>query len=528
MRCIVLTYKALYRTWRPQNFKDIVGQQHITKTLQNALAHGRVAHAYLFCGPRGTGKTTTAKVLAKAMNCTGGEITEPCNQCDNCRGVNEGSSVDVIEIDAASNRGIDEIRDLREKVKFTPAAGRHKVYIIDEVHMLTDQAFNALLKTLEEPPSHVTFVLATTEAHKVPVTILSRCQRFDFRRIKQEEIIERLREVTAGTGIGVEEEALQLIAKAAEGGLRDALSLLDQAAAFSEDIVKATDIHSILGTVQQDILVRMTNYLAGGQTGEALELLGEISDRGKDLRLFAREMTNFLRSTLIENIETRNGINDNESLYNLLQILVQAEQEMKWSSQPTLILEMAIIKGSRPELNASPESLARRVAELERRIELGIVLDRNNSEYIPSEPKMKKLNTNQEAPSIEENPVTVQPAPRTTAADKAPERQVGKGSVEKITKAWDILLKGIKEGRKMQLWTILNKGQPPMEVVDNLVTFYFEEEFEFRAVDKPESRKYLEWLLGKHFGEQWEVRCIQGKKTSKAKKPEDDPIYLKP
>lgn len=490
-----MTYKALYRTWRPQNFKDIVGQRHITKTLQNALLNNRVAHAYLFCGPRGTGKTTTAKVLAKALNCTNGNPAEPCNICDNCRGVNDGSSVDVLEIDAASNRGIDEIRDLREKVKFTPAAGRHKVYIIDEVHMLTDQAFNALLKTLEEPPSHVIFVLATTEAHKVPVTILSRCQRFDFRRIKQEEMIDRLKEVTSGTGIVVEEEALQLIARAAEGGLRDALSLLDQASAFSESVVTASDIHNILGTVQQDIFIRMTKLLTGGQTGEALELIAQVSDMGKDLRLFAREITSYLRGLLIENLSLENRSIDNESLYNLLQVLVQAEQEMKWSAQPSLVLELAVIKASRPELNASPESLARRLAELERKV------------------------------TAQPNPEAELRVPEPEQAGKPTEKQGDKEISEKIKKAWDNLLKGIKEGKKMPLWSILNKGQPSMEVKGTSVTFYFEDDFEFRTVDKPEYRKYLEWLLGKHFGGQWEVRCIQGKKSTVRKKPEDDPVY---
>lgn len=406
-----MAYRAFYREWRPQFFKDIVGQKHVCRTLQNALSSGRVAHAYLFCGPRGTGKTSTAKVLAKALNCLEGPAEEPCNKCANCISITEGVSLDVAEIDAASNRGIEEIRELRERIKYSPTAGNYKIYIIDEVHMLTNEAFNALLKTLEEPPSHVVFVLATTEPRKVPLTILSRCQRFDFRQIGVKDIVNRLEMVTSSAGLNVEKEALLLIGRAAEGSLRDALSILDQCAAFGGSRITVDDIHSILGTVRVNTLESMTVYLACGNTADALALVDELAVRGKDLRLFTRELGAFLRSVLLYKFfygtaspvasrldskdtfhaeamelvppgldnkkmnELSDGFKKEEVLLKIIEIFNQAEQEMKWSDRPRLMLEMSVIKavhlvkgGWAGVENGAVDALKARVVDLEKEL----------------------------------------------------------------------------------------------------------------------------------------------------------------
>ncbi|OAT86111.1 DNA polymerase III subunit gamma/tau [Desulfotomaculum copahuensis] len=378
-----MAYLALYRQWRPQSFREIAGQEHVTRTLQNALLAGRVTHAYLFCGPRGTGKTTTAKVLAKALNCRQRQGAEPCNRCAGCQSINNGASMDVVEIDAASHRGIDEIRELREKAGLAPAAGDYRVYIIDEVHMLTNEAFNALLKTLEEPPAHVIFILATTEPHKVPLTILSRCQRFDFHRIEVPVIVERLREVAAGAGLTAEEKALRLIARAADGGLRDALAILDQAAAFAGTKITAGDIHQVLGTVQDDVLAALARDLAAGRAGGALLMLAELVDRGRDLQLLVRALTAYLRRLLLCKVSAgpaaapgdgedeppaEQALFSREQLLHILHIFTRAEQDMKWSSQPRIMLEIALVEAARPEADDSPDGLSRRVARLEETI----------------------------------------------------------------------------------------------------------------------------------------------------------------
>lgn len=374
-----MAYVALYRKWRPQGFDSLVGQEAVRTALTNALETGRIAHAYLFAGPRGTGKTSTAKILAKAVNCEHGPTPNPCNKCQNCVRINDGTSMDVFEIDAASNRGIDEIRDLREKVAFAPVNGRYKVYIIDEVHMLTTEAFNALLKTLEEPPPHVIFILATTEPHKIPATIHSRCQRFDFKRVTDSDIVKRLREVADGSGIAADDDALQLIAVQADGGMRDALSLLDQCGVMAEH-VSAETVRSVLGIVGREALRELVKAVGEGNVPKSLELLEALLAGGKDVKQIITELAEYLRAVLLYKAspeyreiyltDTKEAIAAMESLFSTDRLMAAQERlhqcmlELRQSVRGRIAAEMCLFDLCRVE-GSTLAALTARVEKLE-------------------------------------------------------------------------------------------------------------------------------------------------------------------
>jgi len=362
-----MDYQVSARKYRPGTFDDVIGQPHVVQTLVNSINTKRIAQAYLFSGTRGVGKTTVARILAKALNCEQGPTGNPCATCTNCLEIAQGTSVDVIEIDGASNTSVDDVREIRENVKFTPFRGHYRVYIIDEVHMLSNSAFNALLKTLEEPPSHVVFIFATTEIHKIPATILSRCQHYNFRRIARTEIIERLRHVARQDGITIEERSLTALARASEGSMRDGLSLLDQAVAFGGKSITHEDLEALLGAVPQELLRAMIRAITAQDSAAALAVIAQLLDQGHDLRAFCSEVVEYLRHMLVVSvtpspewpklieassedltqIATDKGSLTPEQLQQIFSMFTQAEDTLRLSAHPRFVLETAAVKATR-------------------------------------------------------------------------------------------------------------------------------------------------------------------------------------
>ena len=385
-----MSYTALYRKWRPDRFEDVKGQDAIVTTLRNQIRSDRIGHAYLFCGTRGTGKTTVAKIFAKAVNCENPSDGSPCGTCKSCRAIAAGSSMNVIEIDAASNNGVDNIREIREEVAYSPADGKYKVYIIDEAHMLSPGAFNALLKTLEEPPSYVIFILATTEVHRIPVTILSRCQRYDFKRISVEMIMERLNELMVAEGISAEEKAVRYIAKTADGAMRDALSLLDQCAAFYfEQKLTYEQVLEVLGAVDTTVFSDLLRYLITRNVPDSIKLVEESVIQGRDINQFVTDFTWYLRNLLLvkstEDVEDLLDISaenqlrlkeeaqviEQDILMRYIRIFSELSDQMRYAVQKRVLLEMAIIRICRPSMETDPASLLDRIRAVEDKLESG-------------------------------------------------------------------------------------------------------------------------------------------------------------
>lgn len=485
-------YLALYREWRPKTFSDIVGQEHVKTILVNALKQNKVAHAYLFSGPRGTGKTTAAKILAKALNCSDRAGAEPCNKCESCQNIDQGHALDVLEIDAASNRGIDEIRDLREKVKFTSSGGKFKVYIIDEVHMLTTEAFNALLKTLEEPPASVVFILATTEAHKVPLTILSRVQRFEFGRISLEGIVSRLQEVCSALGREVEEKALQVIAIKAEGGMRDALSILDQCL-LRDDPVNVEHVYQIVGMVGETYNVDLMDTLLDSDYGGALAKLGEGVALGRDPRQIIRELLDYLRQALLYLAGGQEPLLSSDSAQRLkeqskkvglkkllswINIVLKGEGELKYASNARLAAEMILVQAL---YDAESGSLG----EVDR-----IAIPQAKKQQLPHDEKI--IATDNRAKETPKSEIS-RPKERVIAE--------GENLFATVTAKWPDILEDVRK-KKKSTHAFLLEGKP-MGIKGECLHLVFKEGYSFHRdkFNQPENKAVVEEVLIKSLGQ---------------------------
>lgn len=398
-----MSYTALYRKWRPNSFDDVKGQEHIVTTLKNQIMTERLSHAYLFCGTRGTGKTTIAKILGRAANCERPVNGSPCGECPSCKAILAGSSMNCVEIDAASNNGVENIREILEEIQYRPASGKYKVFIIDEVHMLSIGAFNALLKTLEEPPEYVIFILATTEVHKIPITILSRCQRYDFKRISVDTISARLMELMSAEQIDIEERAIRYVAKAADGSMRDALSLLDQCLAFYiGQSVTYDNVLEVLGAVDTEVFSRLLRNVIQADTLGCIGMLEEVVMQGRDLTQFVTDFTWYMRNLMLvkadENVENVIDVStdnlkllkeeadmvDMEILMRFIRVFSELASQIKYSSQKRILVEIALIKLTKPAMENTPEALIQRVEQLEQRMDAGMnlspaVLEKLNS-----------------------------------------------------------------------------------------------------------------------------------------------------
>ena len=511
-----MSYLVLARKWRPQTFSDLVGQEHVSQTLKNAIDGGRVAHAFLFTGARGVGKTSSARILAKALNCESGLSVEPCNVCPTCLEITEGNSVDVFEIDGASNTGVDDIRELRDNIKYLPSRSRYKIFIIDEVHMLTMNAFNALLKTLEEPPPHVKFIFATTEPHKVPITILSRCQRFDFKRISLPRIVERLRYIVDQEKVAVSDEALAVVARKGDGSMRDALSTLDQVLAFCGESVNDADVAALLGVVDRRIIMEASQAVFAGDLRGVLEIVARVDGFGYSMRQFCQELIDQFRSIAIlravgdpgdllelseaelAELSSLAAGQAPELLQRHLTLLLKAESEMSHASFPRLVLEMALMKMATLRPAIAVQELLARLAALEG--------------GAPANPRREP------APGAA-RPVETRPAPAPPAPQRpAPEAETSPKADELPASAapappfagddgdlWGSLVRFIK-AKKPMLGSELEQVYPVKVTRELLEIGCLAGSYELRRMQDPEKIAELKALAQLHFGVQPTVR----------------------
>ena len=503
-------HKALYRAYRPQTFKDVVGQEHIIRTLKNQIENGNVGHAYLFCGTRGTGKTSTAKIFARAVNCIDSVNEEPCNECEVCKDILNDNIMDVIEIDAASNNSVDDVREIRENVKYTPAKCKYKVYIIDEVHMLSQGAFNALLKTLEEPPSYVIFILATTEPHKIPATILSRCQRFDFKRVTVQDMSSRMKEICEDVNIEVDERALNLIARNSQGALRDALSILDQCMSFSDDKIEYKDVVDLLGTVNIEQLFEMAEYVIKEDNKKCLEILNEFVIWGKDIKNLIDDLIDHFRNLMIckvsteldeiislpeetiEQLKAQSSLIETNDIIRILNILSEAQDNIKSSSNPRVLAEVSIMKLSQPMFDESKESLIKRLANLEEIIKSGNI----------------KITTDNTTSTVESQ-VTTGVENKQPEVEEVYYEEVKSEDVKLVEKSWENILMNIKKDKNMPVYAILREAKD-FNVYANDLYIIFDDNFAFakNKLNDPKTLGYIENVVRDTLNRSFSIKII--------------------
>ncbi|MGL6105018.1 DNA polymerase III subunit gamma/tau [Romboutsia sp.] len=498
-------HKALYRAYRPQNFEDVVGQEHIVRTLKNQIENNNVGHAYLFSGTRGTGKTSTAKIFARAVNCENSINQEPCNECEVCKDILHDNIMDVVEIDAASNNSVDDIRELRENVKYSPTKSKYKVYIIDEVHMLSQGAFNALLKTLEEPPSYVIFILATTEPHKIPATILSRCQRFDFKRVTVKDMTLRMQKICKEENIEVEDKALNLIARNSQGALRDALSILEQCISFGDNKIEYKDVVELLGTVNVEQLFELAQCIIDQDTKKSLQILNEFVIWGKDIRNLINDSIDHFRNLMVCKVSTdldeiislpeeiiqqlklqANGVEVND-LIRILNILSLTQDGMKSSSNPRILAEVTVMKIAQPMFDESKEALIKRIENLEKTIESGNI----------------KINTK----SNSNNENIIEPEESNVA--EVEYEQVKSEDVKLIEASWDKIRKVIKDDKQVPLSVLLGDIDS-FNVYENVLYLIYAEGYGFakKKLNEENTIVYIEKMIRETINRSFSIRVI--------------------
>ena len=504
-----MAYQSLYRKWRPQVFEDIIGQKHITQTLINAISLNRISHAYLFSGPRGVGKTTTARILAKSLNCEKGTTPHPCNKCERCIRITDGYSMDVIEIDGASNRGIDDIRDLRNKVKFAPAEGKYKVYIIDEVHMLTTEAFNALLKTLEEPPSHVIFIFATTAPHKIPNTILSRCQWFNFRRISLEDIINKLKTIIKDEKLEIDDQTLNIIARSSTGSMRDAESILDQIIAYCGKEITLQNVREVLGIIEEDVFFNFVDTIINNDTVKGIEIVNRIADLGGDASQFIKNLMEYVHNLSLIKVCKPEVINfqgifteDRErllkqskliklgKLFNIVDYLAEVERKMKYTYNPWILLEMLVLKFTAGEDYSSKE--------IEKDKDEGYLDLSKNKDIVESD--NIKVKTREEIP------------PKKKIQDKTKDGsfiQTKEVSTNlDLNQVWPIILNKLKKTKMSVYSFIIVNNLIAIENDKLIIGFNKKYIFHKESLEKKNNKTLLQELIKEEIGRPLAIECI--------------------